>query len=104
MTTEKENAPIDFSNAKDVNIRNKKVKTEVQLFLEKLEAVMKDPNGREVLYWLLDESYMFSPNLDASENTHETYKRLGMRQLGMNLYAKMAKANGPLCAKIMLKE
>ena len=102
MTTEQE-AQIDFSNAKDVKARNKKVKTEAQLFLEKLELVMKDPNGRDVLYWLLDESYMFSPNLDASENTHETYKRLGMRQLGMTLYAKMAKANSALCAKIMLK-
>jgi len=91
MTDDNRDGAKDFSDPKTVRKGKKKYRQKRLDDIADLEAVMETPQGRRVLWRILDQSKLLASNMFTGDNT--TFYNLGQRETGLWLYKEIMTAN-----------
>ena len=91
MTDDNRDGVKDFSDPKTVRKGKKKYQQKRLDEIADLEAVMETPQGRRVLWRILDESKFLAENMFTGNST--TFFNLGQHKIGVWLYKEIMTAN-----------
>jgi len=91
MTDDNRDGVKDFSDPKTVLKGKKRHKQKRLDDIADLEAVMETPQGRRVLWRILDESKFLAENMFTGNST--TFFNLGQHKIGVWLYKEIMAAN-----------
>ena len=91
MTDDNRDGAKDFSDPKTVRKGKKKYQQKRLDEIADLEAVMNLPQGRRVLWRVLDQSKLLASNMFTGNST--TFYNLGQREIGLWLYNEIMTAD-----------